>query len=147
MKRVIKLVLLVSVLLISAVIIFSAYFYGYLDTFNNVIDGQFDIYNHPYQTDRYASIMNREEFQSDIVLGKVENISDLRKEVQQIWIKNYGPKIRKQQPYEVLYDPVNRVYLVRGTLTTSSNDVVVGGTAHILVEEDTGVVLAIWHES
>ena len=75
-------------------------------------------------------------------LGSISNTKDLLKKVEAIWIKKYGERIKKEKPYQVFYDEKNGIWLVQGTLRPS----MMGGVANILVENDTGKVLAVWHD-
>ena len=83
-----------------------------------------------------------ESCSSEENLGNISDSKDLLKKVEAIWIKKYGERIKKQKPYQVFYDKDNDIWLVSGTLRFH----VMGGVAHILVEDDTGKVLAIWHD-
>lgn len=75
-------------------------------------------------------------------LGPISDSKDLLKKVEAIWIKKYGNRIKKQKPYQVFYDEANGIWLVQGTLPSY----MMGGVANILVENDTGKVLAVWHD-
>lgn len=74
-------------------------------------------------------------------LGLITDSKDLLKKVEAIWIKTYGRHVKNQKPYKIFYDKENSVWLVHGTLQSNIS----GGVAYILVDNNTGDVLAIWH--
>lgn len=82
-----------------------------------------------------------ENFSSEDNLGVISNSKDLLKKVEVIWIKKYGERIKNQKPYQVFYDEKNGVWLVQGMLRPN----MMGGVANILVDNDSGEVLAVWH--
>lgn len=83
-----------------------------------------------------------ENFSSEDNLGFISDSKELLKKVEVIWIKQYGERIKNQKPYQVFYDDANGIWLVRGTLRSNMH----GGVANILVDNDTGKVLAVWHD-
>ena len=83
-----------------------------------------------------------ENFSSEDNLGFISDSKELLKKVEVIWIKQYGERIKNQKPYQVFYDEANGIWLVRGTLRSN----MLGGVANILVDNDTGKVLAVWHD-
>ena len=93
----------------------------------------FDVSEYQYYIDNYPSEEN---------LGFISDSKDLLKKVEVIWIKQYGERIKNQKPYQVFYDEANGIWLVHGTLRSN----MMGGVAHILVNNDTGKVLAVWHD-
>ena len=93
----------------------------------------FEVSEYQYYIDMFPSEEN---------LGSISDTKDLLKKVEKIWIKEYGERIKEEKPYQVFYDEKNGIWLVQGTL----NSDMVGGVANILLENDTGKVLAIWHE-
>lgn len=92
----------------------------------------FDVSEYQYYIDNFSSEDN---------LGFISDSKELLKKVEVIWIKQYGERIKNQKPYQVFYDEVNGVWLVHGTLRSN----IKGGVANILVDNDTGKVLAVWH--
>lgn len=127
---------LALVALISATVVLSLY--GVFDVFDNTINGEFSIEDHTV----YKIMFDVEHIEEFIYLGKIDDISELRKQAQKIWIDEYGIEVRlNQRPYKVLYDPKHDLYLVSGSL-----DSAFGGVANIFVERETGRVLAVWHE-
>lgn len=82
------------------------------------------------------------DFPSEENLGSISDTRDLLKKVQAIWIKIYGQRIRRQKPYQISYDEKNGIWLVEGTFHSTRK---FGGVAKILVDNDTGKVLAVWH--
>ena len=93
----------------------------------------FDVSEYQYYIDNFPSEEN---------LGFISDSKDLLKKVEVIWIKQYGERIKNQKPYQVFYDEANGIWLVQGTLRSN----MMGGVAHILVNNDTGKVLAVWHD-
>ena len=83
-----------------------------------------------------------DNFPSEDNLGFISDSKDLLKKVEVIWINKYGERIKDQKPYQVFYDEKNSIWLVQGTLRTN----MMGGVANILVDNNTGKVLAIWHD-
>jgi hypothetical protein len=93
----------------------------------------FDVGDYQYYIDKFPSEDN---------LGFISDSKDLLKKVEVIWINKYGERIKKQKPYQVFYDKANGIWLVQGTLRSN----MMGGVANILVDNDTGRVLALWHD-
>lgn len=81
-------------------------------------------------------------FPSEENLGNVSSTDELLEKVEAIWIEEYGEEVKNEKPYQLLYDEKNDVWLVQGTLPLN----MMGGVANILVEGNTGKVLAIWHD-
>ena len=93
----------------------------------------FEVSEYQYYIDNFSSEDN---------LGFISDSKELLKKVEVIWIKQYGERIKNQKPYQVFYDEANGIWLVHGTLRSN----MMGGVANILVDNDTGKVLAIWHD-
>ena len=93
----------------------------------------FEVSEYQYYIDNFSSEEN---------LDFISDSKDLLKKVEVIWIKQYGERIKNQKPYQVFYDEVNDVWLVHGTLRSNR----MGGVANILVDNDTGKALAVWHD-
>ena len=93
----------------------------------------FDVSEYQYYINNYSS---------EESLGFISDEKDLLKKVEVIWIKKYGERIKNEKPYQVFYDEENGIWLVQGTLRSN----MMGGVANILVENDTGKVLAVWHD-
>lgn len=77
-----------------------------------------------------------------IIMNKSPDSKDLIKKVEAVWVEIYGECIKNQKPYQGFYDRENDVWLVSGTLQTDA----FGGVANILVDNNTGNVLAVWHD-
>lgn len=128
----------VIALLISLILLLTnLLLLGYFDRFDNTVDGEFDIMSEEYQR-----VISNTEFKSDAVIKNYTDPGKMRKEIQRIWINIYGISIRKQQPYEVLFDSESNMWLIRGTWDKAALG---GGTANALVDAATGDVVAIWH--
>ena len=83
-----------------------------------------------------------ESFPSEENLGSISNAKDAAIRAETIWIKTYGKCVKKEKPYQIFYDAQNEVWLIQGSLRSN----MMGGVANILIENDTGKVLAVWHE-
>ena len=94
----------------------------------------------PFSVNEYSYFT--EAFPSTLVLGEIQNSEDAKSYAEQVWVSTYGDQVLFQKPYQVLWDDVDRVFLVKGTLHFYES----GGVAHILIHADTGRVLAVWHE-
>ena len=92
----------------------------------NVNDYQFYVNNYP----------------SDECLGSISSASDAAAKAETIWLKIYGKRIKKEKPYQIFFDENNKVWLIHGTASSDS----FGGVAYILMDNDTGKVLAVWHD-
>lgn len=134
MKKIVIIVSLISltVLLITQLLL------GCFDRFDDTIDGKFDI-----KSEEYQRIISSTQFKSEAVIKNYTEPHAIRKEIQKLWIKMYGISIRKQQPYEVLFDSESNMWLIRGTYKEATLG---GGVANALVDASTGEVVAIWHD-
>ena len=83
-----------------------------------------------------------DNFPSEENVGNIIDAKDVIKKSEKIWIKLYGESIKKEKPYQVFYDEKNAIWLVQGTLRFNTK----GGTANILIQNETGTVLAVWHD-
>ena len=83
-----------------------------------------------------------DNFSSEDCLGSIFDSKELLKKVESIWIKKFGERVKAEKPYQIFYDEQNGVWLVQGTLPAD----MMGGVANIIVENNTGKVLALWHE-
>ena len=124
-----------SIVVIAAIAILEIY--GYLDVFNNNLDGEFSVED----SDTFEIMANPDNVQEYVYLGKVDNIASLKKQAQRIWIKKYGPEVRSNRPYRVFYDSSYDIYYVTGTVKGAF-----GGTANMFVKGDAGLVLSVWHD-
>lgn len=125
-----------SIVVIAAIAILGIY--GYLDVFNDDLDGEFSVED----SSMFEAMANHDSAQEDdLYLGRVDDISALKRQAQRIWIKKYGTKVRSDRPYRVFYDPSYDIYYVTGTVKGA-----LGGTANMFVKGDTGLVLSVWHD-
>lgn len=81
-------------------------------------------------------------FPSDTCLGKIENAETAIQKAESLWTEIYGQEVASKKPYIASYDAANQVWLVHGSLPTGT----VGGAPYLLVENETGDVLAVWHD-
>ncbi|MBE6547279.1 MAG: hypothetical protein E7667_00165 [Ruminococcaceae bacterium] len=93
-----------------------------------------------FQTQDYQYYI--ENFSSDENVGSISNARGATKKAETVWLKLYGKNIKKEKPYQVFYDEKSDVWLVTGSMKSNAK----GGVAHIIMEGDTGKVLAVWHE-
>lgn len=82
-----------------------------------------------------------EEFPSDKVLGPVTSAKDAKEKAETVWLEIFGEEVKEEKSYGVSYDIDTGTWLVQGHLPIY----MVGGTAHILIRESDGAVLAVWH--
>ena len=94
---------------------------------------EFDLNDYQYYIDNFPSEEN---------VGNITDEKDAIKKAEKIWIKLYGESIKKEKPYQLFYDEKNDVWLVQGTLQSNMK----GGVANILIQNETGKVLAVWHD-
>lgn len=83
-----------------------------------------------------------ENFPSEENVGSIIDSKDATKKAESIWIKLYGESVKKEKPYQLLYDEKNEIWLIHGTLRSNMK----GGVANILIDNSTGKVLAVWHD-
>ena len=126
---IILLVFVGSILLISAFYIVCQNIF-----YKNTIPEEFCI-------DDYKQFI--EEFQSDIVLGSINSAKEAKRQAAIVWSSLYGNSAKYiYQPYVVYFDSSNKIWLVQGSVLFFEN----GGVPYILFEQETGKVLAVWHE-
>ena len=83
-----------------------------------------------------------DNFPSEENVGNIIDAKDAIKKAEKIWIKLYGESIKKEKPYQVFYDENNGIWLVQGTLRSNMK----GGVANILIQNETGKIVAVWHD-
>ena len=97
----------------------------------------FDISEYEY----YINTFSSEEY-----LEPFSDVQGLLTETERIWVNLYGESVKEEKPYQVHYDKQADVWLVCGTIQTAPWTITTGGVAYILVENNSGKVLAVWHE-
>ena len=124
-KRIVLLVLIIAILIGGV----------YMIIIQNKIPNVkvFDFNDYQYYIDNFPSEEN---------VGNIIDAKDAIKKAEKIWIKLYGKSIKKEKPYQVFYDENNGIWLVQGTLRSNMK----GGVANILIQNETGKVLAVWHD-
>ena len=129
MKKAVIVILAVAVLAaVGVTIILIAYNHS---TFSKV---------RPFDVDDYQEFIDT--FPSNECLGKISGKADAVKKAETVFIKIYGKQVKKERPYQIFYDEEAEVWLVQGSLPSNKH----GGVANIIIENDTGKVLAVWHE-
>jgi len=94
----------------------------------------------PFDVDDYQEFIDT--FPSNECLGKISGKADAVKKAETVFVKIYGKQIKRERPYQIFYDEEAGVWLVQGSLPSNMK----GGCANIIIENDTGKVLAVWHE-
>ena len=124
-KRIVLLVLIIVILLGGACVIL----------FQNQTPNvkAFESNDYQYYVDNFPSEEN---------VGNIIDAKDAIKKAEKIWIKLYGESMKKEKPYQVFYDENTGIWLVQGTLRSD----MMGGVANILIQNETGKVLAVWHD-
>ena len=87
----------------------------------------------------YSEMMDK--FPSDLELGAIDTSADALAAAEQVWTSIYGQSINNKIPYRVSFDEEEQVWLVRG-----SYFFVFPGGPHILIRQEDGRVLAVWHD-
>lgn len=100
---------------------------------NSITVESFDVGN-------YQSFI--ENSSSEESLGSISNAEDAITKAETVWVKIYGNQVKDEKPYKVFYDKENQIWLITGSLRPNT----LGGVAYILLENDTGKVLAVWHD-
>lgn len=95
--------------------------------------GEFDVSEYQDEID---------EFPSDKNVGQISDANDATKKAVSLWIDMYGLDVIIKRPYEAYFDEENGVWLVMGTFPFDFE----GGSPYALIEQETGKVLAIWHD-
>lgn len=117
-------VLFIAILCVAYQIVFD----------KNTVQGEFSI-------EDYKQFI--EEFSSDIALGSINSAKEAKRQAATIWSSLYGTSAKYiYQPYVVYFDSSNKIWLVKGSVLFREN----GGAPYILFEQETGKVLAVWHE-
>lgn len=83
-----------------------------------------------------------DNFSSEEIVGSISNSKDALMHAECVWIKLYGNRVKEEKPYKIFYDSENGVWLIQGTLRSNE----LGGVANILIENNEGKVLAVWHD-
>jgi len=70
-----------------------------------------------------------------------------KRKAESVWLKVYGEEVKNEKPYEVKYDSICRVWIVRGSLPKAPEGwIVLGGTAGIIIQKSHGKVIDVWHD-
>ena len=93
-----------------------------------------------FNADDYKNYIK--EFSSDKAVTDPRDEKTTFDEIEMIWVGIYGDCVKSEKPYRMFYDEKNDMRLICGTLPENR----LGGTAHAIVDDKTGKVLAIWHE-
>lgn len=162
MKTVHKYIIIILVLLIAAIAVTIGLLslYGYLEPYDDTINGTFSIdderFRYIIDSGRYTVDVFRNAYKQckdlKYSVGPVENAAIARKEASKILPIAMGLDIVNEKPWRVLYDETNGVWCVCGDDTrfkehSSSKATLTGGVVHILIEEKTGNIIAIWHDA
>lgn len=93
-----------------------------------------------FKVEDYAYYL--ENFPSEENVGPIADAKDAEAKAVKIWTKLYGEDVKNQTPYQLFYDEQNHVWFIHGSLPAHMD----GGVANILIENDSGDVLAVWHD-
>lgn len=74
----------------------------------------------------------------------ISDIDTLLEKTEKLWVEVYGKDVQDQKPYLVYFDQETGAWLVQGTFHNPDGNKK-GGVANILVDHETGDVLAVWH--
>ena len=76
--------------------------------------------------------------------GPIKTASQARRAARKLWKTSFGKSFFADLPYQVSYDPSAKVWMVLGS--TPFEPLICidgGGTAYLLIDEETGEVLAL----
>ena len=83
-----------------------------------------------------------EKFPSSQTVEPVGTAEEAVAVAQEIWGNAYGKDILFLKSYKVFFDAENKVWLVMEDLPMYMS----GGVPYILIEKETGKILAVWHD-
>ena len=126
MKKSILILVGIAVLLIIAIVLGGMFFLRYEDV-------------QPFDVNAYQTEL--ETYTSELVLGRVSDTKDAAKKARSVWYDTYGLHAIINQTYFVFYDSQADIYMVKGAPPKAE-----GGSPYILLNAETGAVLALWHE-
>jgi len=86
-----------------------------------------------------------ELFSRDENFGPITDIETLLEKTETLWVEVYGRNVKNEKPYLVYFDKEVGAWLVTGTFHNPQGNIC-GGVAYILVDHETGDVLAVWHD-
>ena len=75
--------------------------------------------------------------------GPITDIESLLEKTETLWVEVYGRKVKDEKPYQVYFDKESGAWYVHGTFHDPKGNKK-GGVHHILVDHETGDVLAVW---
>ena len=127
-----KKIVIIVLCVVSAALLAGVVLMKFLNAKTPVVR-DFEISDYQYYLDN---------FPSSKTLGPILNAEDAIKKAEKIWVEVYGLQVKREKPYQVFFDAKNEIWLVTGSLRFYS----AGGVANILIQRDTGSVLAIWHD-
>ena len=77
--------------------------------------------------------------------GPITDIETLLEKTETLWVEVYGRNVKNEKPYLVYFDKEASAWLVQGTFHNPNGNKK-GGVANMLVDHETGDVLAVWHD-
>lgn len=105
--------------------------------------------NRPVNTGEFSALDYREELSEfaakGIYIDETHDTSEMLRQAEVIGTDIYGDGIKKSKPYNFYYDSENELFLLNGTISTLFGNHK-GGIQQMIVNAETGEVLAIWHE-
>ena len=106
----------------------------------DVLADEYEFDPSPFEAGGYLRYI--EKFSRDEKLDSVSDVNDLVNQIETIWIRIYGDRIKEERPYKVFYDKNHGIWMVKGSLKEN----VLGGEAYALIADGSWEVLAIWHD-
>ncbi len=136
--------LFIIVVIVIVVAFLGIYFFHInKDLKNDAIVDDNDINNEvtvgTFELEKYNDEID--EFFSGEILGPTPSAKDAKEKAVPFLKEVYGEKIKNREPYHVQYDEKNKAWLIQGTLPKGY----LGGVPHIIIRQDDGMILAVWH--
>jgi len=83
-------------------------------------------------------------YPSDLIVSPIENARDAKEKAEEIWIDEFGTRVKRKKPYKAYFDSTSKTWFVTGTMHLQFLPIR-GGAPNIVFQED-GKVLAVWHD-
>ena len=139
-----RFILIFSAFMAALLALSACYYYFTTErvVYNDNIDGEFSLPDDEYLNHIIEIMDSGYHPPYPEPLGKISSAKDARKAAERVWFKEYGRlSIIEQRPYNVYHDPENGVWFVDGTMPRGR----LGGVASIIMMEDDGEVICLWH--
>jgi len=103
-------------------------------TFFNNITFDFSINEYSQELSTFSNVSND-------VTNEIKTAAQAKSAAFKIWKQVYGDSVIFKLPYRVYYDSESHIWLVKGSWVFF-----IPGGPHILLKEEGGEVLAVWHD-